>query len=495
VQFPTAVSVCLFLILRIAPVLFVAVLGLILPAADAAAQARRARLSDDLVERLRAGDSADHAIIVTGSSIQVDAVARRHGLTVRKRLKTGAVLDVPAGALEALTHDPDVDQLSGNHRLTSQMAVTNTAIGADQVWEAIGDLPGVTGRGVGVAIIDSGIADVPALRGRVVANVDFTDRRGRGLDRYGHGTHVAGIVAAAGGVRQYDDTGVAPGAHLINLKVLDERGEGTAGDVIEAIDWAVEHRRRYRIRVLNLSLGGTPMQSWRTDPLCQAVQRAYEAGIVVVASAGNRGKTASGTPVIGGVTVPGTCPHAITVGALNTKGTGFRSDDEVASYSSRGPTRYDRLIKPDLVAPGNRIVGLLAPRSTLAREHPELVVGAGPDAHLQLSGTSMAAAVVSGAAELIAENTRRPLPLSVRAALQYSAERVAGEPLIVSGAGRLHILAALRVPRAEPILTGDEEYIASRIYYVGASADAIIWGNTPDAIIWGNATDTVIWGE
>ncbi len=287
VQLPTAVSVCLFSFSRVASVLVVFVLVLILPAADAAAQARRARLSDDLVERLRAGDTADHAIIVTGSSVQVDAVARRHGLTVRKRLQTGAVLDVPAGALDALTRDPDVDQLSGNHRLTSQMAITNTAIGADQAWEAIGDLPGVTGRGVGVAIIDSGIADVPALRGRVVASVDFTDGRGRGLDRYGHGTHVAGIVAAAG-ARHYDATGVAPGAHLVNLKVLDEHGEGTAGDVIEAIDWAVEHGRRYRIRVLNLSLGGTPMQSWRDDPLCQAVQRAYEAGIVVVASAGNR---------------------------------------------------------------------------------------------------------------------------------------------------------------------------------------------------------------
>ncbi len=203
---------------------------------------------------------------------------------------------------------------------------------------------------------------------------------------------------------------MAPGAHLVNLKVLDENGEGTAGDVIEAIDWAVDHRRRYRIRVINLSLGGTPMQSWRDDPLCQAVQRAHDAGVVVVASAGNLGKTADGTPVMGGVTVPGTCPHAITVGALNTKGTAFRSDDEVATYSSRGPTRCDRLIKPDLVAPGNRIRGLLAPGSTLAQEHPELVIGSGRAAQLQLSGTSMAAAVVSGAVALLLEASPRLTP-------------------------------------------------------------------------------------
>ena len=106
----------------------------------------------------------------------------------------------------------------------------------------------------------------------------------------------------------------------------------------------------------------------------QAVERAYRAGLVVVASAGNLGKDADGNEVLGGITVPGNSPFAITVGALNTKGTAFRSDDVVATYSSRGPTRFDHLIKPDLVAPGNKIVGLLAPGSTLAREHPELVI-------------------------------------------------------------------------------------------------------------------------
>jgi serine protease AprX len=290
------------------------------------------------------------------------------------------------------------------------MAVTNAAIGADQVWEGFDAIPGVTGTGVGVAVIDSGIADVPALRGRVLASADFTDRRGRAIDAYGHGTHVAGIIAAAG--RHGAASGVAPGAHLVNLKVLDEHGDGTVADVIEAIDWAVDHRRRFRIRVINLSLGGTPMQSWRDDPLCQAVQRAHDAGVVVVASAGNLGKTADGTPVMGGVTVPGVCPHAITVGALNTKGTAFRSDDEVASYSSRGPTRYDQLIKPDLVAPGNRILSLLAPGSTLAEEHPELVIGTGKEAQLQLSGTSMAGGVVSGAVSLLLEALPRLSPIT-----------------------------------------------------------------------------------
>ncbi len=166
VNSPTAVPVCLSFS-RIVFVCLAALLALAVPAADAAAQGRRARLSDDLVRRLQAGDTANHTIIVTGSPAQVSGLAQRHGLTVRKRLKTGAVLDVPAGALDALTRDGGVDQLSGNHRLRSQMAITNTAIGADQAWEGIAGIPGVTGEGVGVAIIDSGIADVPALRGRV----------------------------------------------------------------------------------------------------------------------------------------------------------------------------------------------------------------------------------------------------------------------------------------------------------------------------------------
>ena len=168
----------------------------------------------------------------------------------------------------------------------------------------------------------------------------------------------------------------------------------------------------------------------------------------------------------------------------------------MASYSSRGPTRYDRLIKPDLVAPGNRIRGLLAPEATLARDYPELVIGSGPDAHLQLSGTSMAAAVVSGAAALMVENSRRASPLAVRVALQYSAERAAGEPLTVGGAGRLHIFAALAMLRREPTaIIGDEEHVPSRIAHVGIGGISRRLGAQPvhgDQIIW---SDQIVWSD
>ena len=341
----------------------------LLSADAASAQGRHARLSSDLAERLRAGDVREASVIVTGTCAQVQELAVRHGLQVKKCLATGAVVQVPAGALAALADDPSVDQLSSNYEVMADMAVTNQSIGADLVHEggwAAGIGP-LTGKGIGVAVIDSGVAKMPEFLGRLIATQNFTDDRGTDVDQNGHGTHVAGIIAAAGRNRFDEIEGVAPGANIISLKVLDAKGRGFAGDVIEAIDWAIANRTRFNIRVVNMSLGGPVTQSWRDDPLSQAVESAYLAGITVVASAGNFGKAEDGRPVYGCITAPGNSPFAITVGALNTKGTAFRSDDEVASYSCKGPTMYDHLVKPDLVAPGNKILGLAAPGSTLVR--------------------------------------------------------------------------------------------------------------------------------
>ncbi|OFW17278.1 MAG: hypothetical protein A3H29_00485, partial [Acidobacteria bacterium RIFCSPLOWO2_02_FULL_67_21] len=380
------------------PLLFFPLLALaLLGADDAAAQGRRAHLSSDLASRVQAGSVEEECVILTGTSQQIDAAAGTHGLKVRKRLTGGAVVQVPAGGLGALAADDSIEAVSSNYAIRGEMGVTTVAIGADQVWEDgwIEGAVGVTGDGIGVAVIDTGVADVPELRSRIVVSVDFTafsnrsgqkvgrssgdcpgaaGVRGRAGDDHGHGTHVAGIIAAAGGSPSDGTRGVAPAAHIVSLKVLDAQGEGFAGDVIDAIDWAIANRDRYRIRVINLSLGGAVLQACAVDPLCHAVQRAYSAGLVVVASAGNWGKDASGNEVLGGVTVPGNSPFAITAGALNTKQTPQRSDDGVTTYSSRGPTAYEGLLKPDLVAPGNKILGLLAPGSTLAREHPELAI-------------------------------------------------------------------------------------------------------------------------
>jgi serine protease AprX len=190
------------------------------------------------------------------------------------------------------------------------------------------------------------------------------------VDEYGHGTHIAGIIGE--GSRD-GFTGMAPGAWIVNLKVLEADGSGKTSDVIEAIDWAIKYRRLFNIRVINLSLGHPVFESYRDDPLCQAAERAADAGILVVAAAGNFGKAEDGRPIVGGVIAPGNTPSVLTVGALNTRGTARRSDDVMATFSSRGPPLIDGVLKPELAAPGNRIVAASALGGYLARTFPERV--------------------------------------------------------------------------------------------------------------------------
>ena len=223
--------------------------------------------------------------------------------------------------------------------------------------------------------------------------MDFTG--GDGVDRYGHGTHVAAIIAGQAGrtVETRELQGVAPGAYLVNLRVLGDDGSGVISSVIEAIDWAIEHKAQYRIGVINLSLGAPVLQPYRDDPMCEAVERAVRAGIVVVAAAGNFGRRPERAARCSAASPrPATIPYVLTVGAIDTQGTPERSDDVVAAYSSRGPTLYDLVMKPDVMAPGSRIVSAEAAGSVVAREHPERhVTGVGANGYIQFSGTSMAA--------------------------------------------------------------------------------------------------------
>src|SRR5262249_54788685 len=177
------------------------------------------------------------------------------------------------------------------------------------------------------------------------------------------------------------------------------------------------------------------LQPYRDDPLCEAVERAVEAGIVVVAAAGNFGKTPDGVPVRGGIVSPGNSPFALTVGALDTQGTSQRSDDVVAGYSSRGPTRYDLVLKPDLVAPGSHVVSAEAEGSYLATTYSSRhVTGIGPNAYIQLSGTSMAAGVVSGAVALLLEENRLlGKPFAAKTTLQVTSTFLPFAGLIGAG--------------------------------------------------------------
>src|SRR4029077_16713652 len=179
------------------------------------------------------------------------------------------------------------------------------------------------------------------------------------------------------------------------------------------------------------------------DPLCEAVARAVQAGIVVVAAAGNYGVADDGSPILGGITSPGNSPLALTVGSLNTWGTVNRSDDTVATYSSRGPTRFDFAVKPDVAAPGNKIISLEANGSFLPTIYPYLhKAGPSGNAYMQLSGTSMAAPIVSGAVALLLQGVPGMTPAQVKLAIQSGATYVPDGGLMGAGAGSLNVWAS-----------------------------------------------------
>jgi serine protease AprX len=267
-----------------------------------------------------------------------------------------------------------------------------------------------TGRGVGVAVIDTGISgDLPDFQtsgwnstSRVVASAVIDPNASTADDTYGHGTAVAGLVAGNSHYRSYNDplhdqyAGSAPNANLISIKVANDNGQATTLDAIYGLQFAVDHKNDYNIRVINLSFRSTDAESYTTDPLDAAAEQAWFAGITVVAAAGNMGSASDAVSY-----APGNDPFVITVGAADDQGTSDNSDDVTASWSSRGTTQ-DGFAKPDVLAPGAHIVTTLAPNSDFASLCPTCVVGG---SYFQVSGTSLAAPIVAGvAADLIADH-------------------------------------------------------------------------------------------
>src|SRR5262249_44541096 len=295
-----------------------------------------------------------------------------------------------------------------------------------------------------VAVVDSGITPHAALGTKVVYNKSFVTGDPSTNDVYGHGTHIAGIIAGSNTfVTPLYTGGIAPSANLLNLRVLGNDGTGLTSDVIDGIEWAVNNRQTYNIRVINLSLGHPVMEPSTTDPLCLAVADAVNHGIVVVASAGNAGKSANGRMVLGSIASPGNSPLALTVGALNTWGTVNRSDDSVTTHTSRGPTRFELAVTPTVEAPRIKIVSLQAKGAYLPTMYPALhVAGSSSNGYMTLSGTSMAAPMVSGGVALLLQGTPGLSPAQVKLALQTSATFVKDGGLMGAGAGSVNFWAA-----------------------------------------------------
>jgi len=278
---------------------------------------------------------------------------------------------------------------------------------ADKVWQQ-----GIAGNGVTVAILDSGIAadaDLVQPQNRILASVNFADERFTS-DPGGHGTHIAGIVAGNGSNSGGEFTGVAPQANVVDVRVLGSTGSGRISSVVRGIEWVLAHRTAYNIRVINLSFGAPATLPYRADPMSAAVEIAWRRGLVVVAASGNGG------PQRNTVVTPGIDPYAITVGATDDLGTLSPGDDTLAWFSAWGSA--DSNAKPDLVAPGRRLVSIRVPGSALDMLFPDRVVVARNGAtYFRLTGTSMATAVVSGAAALLLQRRPTLTPDQVKALL------------------------------------------------------------------------------
>jgi serine protease AprX len=419
------------------------------------------------------------------------------GLPIRSLGSVGGqVARVPDTVLHKLAALPEVASISLDRPVVGTVERTAATIGARWVAEHLG----VDGKGIGIALIDSGVS--PWLDGidyaRIVHFADFVNQRTTLYDDYGHGTHVAGIVAGRGdadGARR----GLAPAADLIVLKALDGAGGGYISSVIAAIDYAIAHRETYNIRVINLSVSAGVYESYLDDPLTLAARRAVDAGIVVVAAAGNFGRNTLAEPQSGGIAAPGNAPWVLTVGASTHNGTIDRADDEVADFSSRGPAAIDRTPKPDLVAPGVSIESLAEPSSGLFASHAGARRWSATDAVspslLSLSGTSMAAPVAAATVALMLQVNPSLTPNAVKAILQFTAETRAGYDHLSQGAGFLNARGAIelagrfRLDQAARAAIGDPVRWSRRL----------IWGDrpvpggmlTPDANAW---QPGVVWG-
>lgn len=330
---------------------------------------------------------------------------------------------VDGNKLRSLLEDSKVYTIWYDKKVKALLDVSTPVVQAPPVWRS-----GFTGRGVGIAILDTGIYPHPDLvtpRRRLIAFKDFVNNRAISYDDNGHGTHVAGD-AAGNGIRSRGlFRGPAPEAHLIGIKVLDKYGSGYLSDVLAGIQWAINFKNRFNIRVMNLSLGTEATQSSLFDPLCQAVRKAWAAGIVVCAAAGNSG------PGLGTIDSPGIEPAIITVGADNTRRTISIADDFVASFSSRGPT-IDRVIKPDVIAPGVNIRSLRSPGSYEDVNYPRLRVG---NWYFILSGTSMSTPICSGVAALLIQKNPRITPNALKQALKSTARKIGRYPAVAQGSG------------------------------------------------------------
>ncbi len=400
------------------------------PTVPVLAASNQAHLDREVLKAMQVGHSI-HVIVVARADLNVlEADLRRTGLkhTLRVPIAHGVAVELTPALIDHFRADVNVARLiyDAPVRLTDTpfnptalATVYPAVLDAVPVWS--NPLAPLTGQGIGIAVIDSGIASHPDLGNRVIVSQNFNPNVSGSDDGYGHGTAVAGILAGDGTASLGRYIGVAPQANLINLRVNDGTGAAPTSAIMNAILWAVVNKNTFNIRVINLSLQASVQESYRTNPIDAAVEYAWLKGIVVVVAAGNGGPNSA-------LYAPANDPYVITVGATDDLGTVTTADDTLAGFSSYGVTQ-DGFTKPDFVAPGRRIITTLAPTSSFALMYPSFLVGA---QYIQLSGTSVAAPMVSGLAALYIESNPTVRPGQLKGVLLSTSHSL---PLSGTGAG------------------------------------------------------------
>jgi serine protease AprX len=467
-------------------VLLVAVVALTtqLPAttelSSSAADASKSGVVSPSLAKLAANDPDRSVEAIVQLHRQIDPASVREAVNAAGGRVTGELdvinglaVRISAGEVQRLADDARVRAVSLNARVKqnaidpSLLATSfNQSIRSADVWNRP-----LTGKGVGVAVIDTGIAgDLADFRtsqtdskSRVIASAVINPNAKTAKDTYGHGTHVAGIIAGNGTYRsdslRNKYVGVAPDANLVSVKVSDDQGEATVLDAIYGLQFAVDHKDAFNIRVVNLSLESTVAESYRTDPLDAAAEAAWFKGIVVVAAAGNRGSASDAVSY-----APGNDPYVISAGAVDDMGTKKVTDDTLADWSSRGVTQ-DGFSKPEVIAPGAHIVSTLAPKSAFTTLCKSCIVSG---QYFRVGGTSMSAPMVAGAAALLLQANPGLTPNQVKGALTSSTRNVlnAGQeiqvPAAVSKGGAVTANKALIPSTLVNAVTGEIDYTRSR---------------------------------
>jgi serine protease AprX len=432
-----------------------AIVALPVFAVPAGASPASPRLDDEVAQRiLTTAPSQRIPVIVEGSADGADdgdgagralraegRVLSGGGVVVGSSSLLGAsVAELTPAEIRALAADPSVGRIHIDSEVTATAVsgaddatglptpiVFQRTIGATEAWQ-----DGITGKGVTVAILDTGIDNSSnAFGARVKARVDLIDpaHPAQG-DPAGHGTHLAGIIAAG---RNAPSPGIAPDADLVSVRVLDKNGSSRLSTVILGLEWVVAHKSALGIRVVVLALGAPAHGGYQHDPLAAVAEIAWRSGLVLVTAAGNDG------PSGGTIQTPGIDPLVLTMGASDDNGTVSVADDSIPFWSSVGPTA-DGLAKPEVVAPGRKIVSVRVPGSTLDRQNPTHVEG---PTTIRFSGSSESTAVAGGAAALLLQQRPELSPDETKALLVNSARPLAGISAASQGAGLLNVSRAL----------------------------------------------------